>query len=68
MAHCTLVNSTGCINMRNIFISHQEESSFDIGSGVPRNVGFLMQCCPGNFLMHSWHELGNVDAVKCNRF
>ena len=23
----------------------------------------FMQCCFGNFLMHSWHELRSVDAV-----
>ena len=27
-----------------------------------------MQCCPGNFLMHSWHKLCSVDATKLNWF
>ena len=33
-----------------------------------RQYWSFMQCCSGNFLIHSWHKLCNVDAVKLNRF
>ena len=56
------------------WLSLKLKTGCPISSNCSPQCWSFTQCCPGNFLMHSWHKLCNVDAVinvdvvKLNRF